>query len=699
MYNKGLNSYHGSLPQGRKESFMKYRMLKRGVLVAMVAACLCLAGCYVPPDEISDNTQNMTIGSNNLPFQTLPPQVTVTPTPTPTARPQQGQENQQGQQGGNTIIQPQNTPNINWDENWGSTATATPGNVPNYNGQGGAITVVTQKPTNTPKPATPTPTSNSLKNGSTGAAVRELQQRLKDLGYYTGTVDGDFGTGTENAVRAFQKANGLTQDGKAGKNTLAKLYSNNAVPYSASQQGQQNQQNQQQNQNRVTPMPRPTATPNLTNARYLTVGYSGNDVKRLQQRLIDLGYLGGKANGDFGAATKAAVVAFQGRMGLWDDGIAGPDTQAKLYSNSAKKASSMAAYTGESLKQGMNGDGVRALQKQLKKLGYYNGTVDGDYGSGTVTAVMAFQQNNGLKADGIAGNATLNKLYADDVVKANGTIGNNNSNGNVIHSSSGTNASGVGSSQIGQSGNNNGGMSGTGGITGQVSSTGYYTLQEGDKSDGVRKLQQALKNLGYYSGKVDGTYGSGTTSAVMAFQRMNNLTVDGKAGPATQRALYGTNTDLTYSTLREGDEGPAVLNLQYTLYELGYYDGEMNSVYGATTRDAVRAFQIANHLTPVDGVAGNKTLQKLYSSNAVPAQAENNTYTTLRKGDRGDDVVQLQDVLCQLGYLKEVTGEYDNATVAAVRTFQQYNGLAVDGVAGATTQQKLYSNPVPFPSW
>ena len=668
---------------------MKYRLLKRGALVAILAACFCLTSCYVPPDEISDNTQNMTIGSDNLPFQTLPPQTTVTPTPTPTARPQQGQDNQ-GQQGGSIVLQP--TPSINWDDNWGGGATNPPTNVPDYPGQSGQITVVTQKPTNTPKPATPTPTSNSLKNGSTGAAVRELQQRLKDLGYYTGTVDGDFGTGTENAVRAFQKANGLTQDGKAGKNTLAKLYSNNAIPYSASQQGQQNQQSGQQNQTRITPTPRPTATPNLNNARYLSVGYSGNDVRQLQQRLIDLGYLGGKANGDFGAATKAAVVAFQGRMGIWDDGIAGPDTQAKLYSNSAKKASSMAAYTGESLKEGMNGAGVRTLQKQLKKLGYYNGTVDGDYGSGTVAAVMAFQQNNGLKADGIAGNATLNKLYADDAVKANGTIG---SNGNQNSS----NSSNQGSDHLIQVGTSNGGMSGAGGISGQISSTGYYTLREGDKSDGVRKLQEALKRLGYYTGKVDGSYGSGTVSAVMAFQRMNNLTVDGKAGPATQRALYGTNTDLTYSTLREGDEGPAVLNLQYTLYELGYYDDDMNSVYGSTTRDAVRAFQIANHLTPVDGIAGNKTLQKLYSSTAVPAQAENTTYTTLRKGDRGDDVVQLQDALCQLGYLSTVTGEYDNATVAAVRTFQQYNGLAVDGVAGATTQQKLYSNPVPFPSW
>ncbi|MBR4080170.1 MAG: peptidoglycan-binding protein [Clostridia bacterium] len=670
---------------------MKKKLFGRLALAIVLAACLFLTGCYVPPDEISDNTENMTIGSNNLPFQTLAPQVTLTPTPAPTTPPQGQQGGQQGQQGAAT------TPFVNWDDSWGGQPTNPPTTIPGNNGQGGSITVVTQVPTATPKPVTPTPTSASLKNGSSGAAVRELQQRLKDLGYYTGSVDGDFGTGTENAVRLFQQQNGLTVDGKAGKNTLTKLYSNSAVPYSASQsQGGQSGSQQGGTTVRVTPTPRPTATPNLTNARYLTIGYSGTDVRRLQQRLIDLGYLGGKADGNFGAATREAVKAFQSRMGIWDDGIAGPDTQAKLYSNSAKRASSMSAYSGESLKEGMNGDGVRALQKQLKKLGYYNGSIDGDYGSGTVQAVTAFQRMNGLTADGIAGNATLNKLYSDDAVSAQGTSGNNGNGGYV---------GGGFSSSISQSAGNNGGNNGgsMGGsmnpVDAVVNSTGYYTLQEGDKSDGVRKLQEALKRLGYYSGTVDGSYGSGTIAAVMSFQQMNNLTVDGKAGPATQRALYGTNTTLTYSTLREYDEGPAVTNLQYTLYELGYYDGEINGVYGATTRDAVRAFQISNHLTPVDGVAGNQTLQKLYSSTAVAATAQNTTYTTVRKGDRGDLVVQLQDALVQLGYLSNVTGEYDNATVAAVRTFQQYNGLAVDGVAGSTTQSKLYTNPVPFPSW
>lgn len=48
-----------------------------------------------------------------------------------------------------------------------------------------------------------------------------------------------------------------------------------------------------------------------------------------------------------------------------------------------------------SLKEGASGNAVRALQQQLKTLGYYNGSVDGDYGAGTVAAVTSFQAANG----------------------------------------------------------------------------------------------------------------------------------------------------------------------------------------------------------------------------------------------------------------------------------------------------------------
>lgn len=82
----------------------------------------------------------------------------------------------------------------------------------------------------TPTPA-PTATPGALVNGSSGEMVTRLQTRLKELGYDPGTVDGKFGNGTQSAVKAFQRQNGLTVDGAAGPKTLAVLYSDQAKPY------------------------------------------------------------------------------------------------------------------------------------------------------------------------------------------------------------------------------------------------------------------------------------------------------------------------------------------------------------------------------------------------------------------------------------------------------------------------------------
>src|SRR5437868_11534251 len=62
-----------------------------------------------------------------------------------------------------------------------------------------------------------------LKQGSSGPDVAALQQKLKDLGFDPNGVDGNFGPGTEAAVRAFQQSKGLGVDGKVGPNTSAAL--------------------------------------------------------------------------------------------------------------------------------------------------------------------------------------------------------------------------------------------------------------------------------------------------------------------------------------------------------------------------------------------------------------------------------------------------------------------------------------------
>lgn len=649
--------------------------IKTAALALCLGMCFMLTACYIAPDDINENN-NMNTGVGNLPFQTLAPTATVEITPDVVVIETQNIYGPNGQiLTTNTAMDtpaPTSDTGGSWND-WGSTPyvpgaqtptpegsfqlpTATP--APGYPGvtatpDNGTIQVVTAAP------ATPTVTPKSLQVGFKNSdEVRALQKKLKELGYYNGSVDGDYGTGTEKAVRAFQKANGLSADGKAGKQTLEKLNSRDAV---SKKESEATRTPAKTNKPTNKPTAKPTATPNLTKEYYLQLGSSGKNVKTLQNRLIELGWLSGKATGTYDESTKAAVTAFQKKTkGLYDDGVAGPDTLKALYSANAARSSGAVAGTGQTLERGSEGQAVRTLQKRLKDLGYYKGSVDGSYGTSTEAAVIAFQKMNGLTPDGKAGTATQNKIYSDDAKKS----GSTSKEIDTKHT--------------------------TGKDTAGIASTGYVTLQNGASGADVKKLQQKLKDLGYYAGSVDGNFGDGTEAAVMAYQLKNNLTVDGKAGPATQRAIYGSKGSIAYSALRPGEKSSAVRNLQYTLYELGYYDGAIDGSYGNTTSDAVRAFQIQNKLTPVDGIAGSATLSRLYSADAKTATDAVVEYETARPGDKGELVVEIQDCLVQMGYLSKITGVYDDKTTAAIKKFQKDQKITADGVAGMKTLQLLF---------
>ena len=549
----------------------------------LIAACALMTACYMEPDRVVD-AGNALNDSGNQNFQTVitdTPAPTNTPTPTPTSAGGQQMDWSAWTFGDDNATNPPS--NASTDAS-GVTATSTP--------SGGTITVglttATPRPTSaaataTPKPTTSSAASSTLKQGSSGSEVKTLQQRLKELGYYSGSVDGKYGAGTAEAVKAFQRANNLTADGKAGKNTQTALYSKNAVKASATNTGSSSSSSSSS-----------STSSSYTNGRtdvYLKVGSSGSQVKILQNRLIVLGYLTGTADGEFGETTEAAVKAFQKRNSIYDDGIAGPTTLTKLYSSSAKKASSVVANLG-SIRPGTNGSAVRALQQQLKTLGYYSGSVDGDYGSGTTAAVTAFQQANGLTADGIAGKATQNAIYA----AING----------------GVSSSGGGSSSGSSTSPDNYGA--------KASSNGYTTISanSGSSSSNVKAVQSALSAKGYYNGDYDGSYGSGTEQAVKDFQKAMGLRVTGMAGPTTQRLLYGgTSASGSYSKLQQGDTGSKVKQLQYALYELKYYDGDITGTYDTATTNAVLTFQQVHGLE-MDGIAGQQTQQLLFSSSAIP---------------------------------------------------------------------------------
>lgn len=180
----------------------------------------------------------------------------------------------------------------------------------------------------------------------------------------------------------------------------------------------------------------------------LSIGSRGEEVRKLQQALIDLGFLSGKADGIFGKLTQKAVIRFQKANNLKADGLAGKKTQSVLYaaenlgvsqpqetsvpatapapsssesttasassssSSSAATSSSGDLFSGnyKSLKIGATGERVRIMQQALIQLNYLSGKADGKFGNQTLNAVLSFQKAQKLSQDGVAGKKTLTAL-------------------------------------------------------------------------------------------------------------------------------------------------------------------------------------------------------------------------------------------------------------------------------------------------
>lgn len=153
--------------------------------------------------------------------------------------------------------------------------------------------------------------------------------------------------------------------------------------------------------------PKPSAPPAKVTTTYplLKYGSKGESVKKLQTALKKQKLYNGPISGLYDSKTKSAVGTFQKKYRLKVDGVAGSQTQKKLYSLPAP-----VNYT--TLKQGSKGTSVVKLQNGLKKLGYYKSTSQGTYDTKTKQAVMNFQKKYKLKVDGIAGKQTQAKLFS-----------------------------------------------------------------------------------------------------------------------------------------------------------------------------------------------------------------------------------------------------------------------------------------------
>jgi peptidoglycan hydrolase-like protein with peptidoglycan-binding domain len=135
-------------------------------------------------------------------------------------------------------------------------------------------------------------------------------------------------------------------------------------------------------------------------------------------------------------------------------------------------------------------------------------------------------------------------------------------------------------------------------------------LKKGATGEVVKQLQQALKDLGYSVGAVDGKFGSQTESAVKSFQAEREITVDGIVGDITW--LNIDEADLSNPTIKKGSKGNPVRRAQKRLTLGGYDTGGVDGIFGAKTESAVKRFQKDFGLAQ-DGVVGPKTWDKIDS--------------------------------------------------------------------------------------
>jgi len=299
-------------------------------------------------------------------------------------------------------------------------------------------------PTSTPEP-TPTPTPElMLKYGTTDERVAELQSRLMELGYMDSDETTDyFGSMTKTAVYRFQRQHGLEQDGIVGQETWDAIMSDDAQHYA------------------------------IMNGTY------GDDVKEIQQRLYELGYLdsSSEVTGYFGDMTEAAVKKLQELNKITADGKIGSETFNLLYSDSV---------TPNYYSYGEESDIVKKYQQRLKELGYLTTDPDGKYGNDTLAAIRQFQSRNGLVIDGYLGPSTRRMLDSSDA-KAN-------------------------------------------------------AIALGDSGDSVERVQQLLYKYNYLKkSHVTGYFGEITEAAVKLFQKNNGLSADGDVGKKTMNVLSGSD--------------------------------------------------------------------------------------------------------------------------------------------------------------
>lgn len=317
------------------------------------------------------------------------------------------------------------------------------------------------------------------KVGDNGAEVTFIQKCLTKLGYYRGPVTGKFGSLTQQGVISFQQANKLPADGVVGTGSQRIL--------------QQACQIRTQGHNVSK-----TSIANLSSE--LRLGSRGPAVSQLQQRLQKLGYFNGPITGYYGPKTQQAVIRSQQSGRTSSNTIVPVRTRQASFNNPS--------IGGEYpvLLEGSTGAAVTRLQQRLQQLGYFHANPTGHFRRITKDAVIAFQRNAGIPADGIVHQQTWNALLG--------------------YSQSQTPTYGNTSTPISQT-------------VYSPPTRNYLTI--GDSGQNVKAVQERLLQLGFFNANPDGYFGENTRAYVYSFQQYSRLNPTGNVDAQTWQAL-GLNT-------------------------------------------------------------------------------------------------------------------------------------------------------------